>query len=113
MGQCHEINNNGVLEVGEDINGNNSPKPTNPATITKHPPETPTVATGTGKLTTDSSGLFSHHISKFRSPLGPPWINSDCCRYSHCIADASDLAIEPADRRNRKYGTSVNCNDAL
>lgn len=51
---AEDANNNGVLDVSEDTNGNNTIEPNIP-TIATHPDLTPTLVGGT--LTTDSDGF--------------------------------------------------------
>ncbi len=54
---AEDANHNGVLDDGEDANNNNMLEPTNPATLAQHPEEEPTLAAGSDKLVTDSSGF--------------------------------------------------------
>jgi hypothetical protein len=55
--EAEDANHNGVLETGEDINGNGTLQPTNPATLAQHPTDTPTFNLGTGQIITDDSGF--------------------------------------------------------
>ncbi len=124
---AEDTNNNGVLETGEDINVNGLLEPTNPATITPHPTEIPTVISGTGKLTTDSSG-FGYFVITYPNSEAL-WVNlrltataavsgtESAETYDFTLSvssdDVSDLTIDPPGGRNSRYGTSINCNDAL
>ncbi len=51
-----DANNNGVLDAGEDFNGNGLLEPHIPS-ITSHPTETATLISGTQRLVTDDNGF--------------------------------------------------------
>ncbi len=53
---AEDVNNNGVLDAGEDINGNLLLEPNIPS-ITSHLEETPTLIDGTQELITDENGF--------------------------------------------------------
>ncbi len=54
--QAEDINNNVVLDAGEDINGNGLLEPETPS-ITAHPEEKPTLIPGTSTIITDDNGF--------------------------------------------------------
>lgn len=124
---AEDANNNGILEAGEDINGNSALEPTNPATIAPHPSETPTVAAGTGKLTTDSSG-FGYFVVTYPTSEAK-WVNlrltasaevsgtesAETYDFNLAVAidDINDLSISPPGGQNSKYGISAVCTDTL
>jgi len=54
---AEDMNNNGILDAGEDINGNGTLEPTNPATIAQHNEFTPTLLEGSNILITDEFGF--------------------------------------------------------
>jgi len=56
--QCpkEDINQNGILDAGEDINNSGQLEPTNSATVGTHPTNTPTISSP-GSLITDTNGL--------------------------------------------------------
>jgi hypothetical protein len=56
--QCarEDLNQNGILDAGEDINNSGQLEPTNSATVASHPTHTPTISSP-GSLLTDINGL--------------------------------------------------------
>ncbi len=54
---AEDTNNNGILDTGEDINGNGRLEPTNPATIAPHIDLVPTLTSGSDILVTDEFGF--------------------------------------------------------
>jgi hypothetical protein len=53
---AEDVNNNVILDAGEDINGNGLLEPETP-TISAHPDEEPTLIAGTSSLITDRNGF--------------------------------------------------------
>lgn len=53
---AEDINNNLIMDTGEDTNGNGLLEPETP-TLTAHPSESPTLIPGTSTLITDSNGF--------------------------------------------------------
>lgn len=54
---AEDINNDGILDAGEDVNGNGRLEPTYPGTVDSHPELLPTVTPGTGHIVTNSDGF--------------------------------------------------------
>lgn len=55
--RAEDLNNNGVLDAGEDVNGTGMLEPTNSSTLAAHPELTPTLAAGSNILITDERGF--------------------------------------------------------
>jgi hypothetical protein len=55
--RAEDLNNNAVLDTGEDVNGSGSLEPTNSSTIAAHPDLVPTLVAGSNILITDEFGF--------------------------------------------------------
>lgn len=124
---AEDANNNGTIDTGEDINGNGRLDPTNPATISAHPSETPTIDASTSTITTDDSG-FGYFVLTYpksealwvrlqltATALSSDAINAEIYEFTLPVlaSDISDINISPPGGTASRYGSSVNCTDAL
>lgn len=124
---AEDANHNGVLETGEDINGNGSLEPTNPATLAQHPEEIPTFAAGSDRIITDSSGFgffsvtypvaqafWSRMQLTVSSDVSGTEENED---YSFILAvatgDIDNFPDTPPGGTRSPYGVSANCADSI
>jgi len=122
---AEDANNNGVLEAGEDINNNGRLDPTNPATISAHPSETPTFTPGTGTIVTDENGFGYFALTYPKSEA--VWVNIRLTASADVsgteatevyektlpvlINDLSDTSISPPGGVESKYGVASDCSD--
>ena len=119
-----DTNNNGVLDAGEDINGNGTLEPTNPASIIEHPSLTPTITGSTGKLVTDDNGFGYFVLAYPKSEAGWSTIDitataevlgteeNEIMRFTLSAAsdDLTDLTVSPPGYAS-PYGTAAVCTD--
>lgn len=54
---AEDSNHNAILDAGEDVNGNLILEPSNPATLTAHPSELPTLNPLTNRIVTNETGF--------------------------------------------------------
>jgi len=118
-----DSNLNGIMESGEDINGNGILDPTNPATISAHDTLTPTIDNVFGHLTTDENG-FGYFVMTY-PPSEAYWVsikliamatgNSQPEIYETLLpalaSDLDDPYISPPGGVNGKYGIASVCTD--
>lgn len=120
---AEDLNNNGFLDAGEDINNNGHLDPTNPATISAHPSETPTYEPTTHSIVTDDNGFGYFAITYPQSEA--LWVTvrltasarvsgSEATEvYEHrltvLIDDLSDISISPPGGVESKYGVASDC----
>ncbi len=120
-----DANNNGVLDAGEDINGNALLDPHIP-TITPSLEDTPTLTPGTHQLVTDDSGFGYFSITYPKSEGG--WVEVELAASvsgglpENRAFEEITLSI-PKDEAEEidvfhafldsPYGDSANCSDAL
>jgi hypothetical protein len=123
---AEDINNNGVLQAGEDINGNGRLDPTNAATISAHPSETPTFTPGTGTIVTDENGFGYFSITypksealwvKVRLTASADVAGTESSEiYESTLAvlvtDLSSTSVTPPGGVESKYGVAVDCSNA-
>lgn len=120
-----DTNQNGVLESGEDINGNGILDPTNPAAIGPHPSEIPTL-TGNGLLVTNEFGFAYFSITypksealwstvKISASTDVTGTESTESFSFVLLASQSDLesidTAPPGGVQQGKYGTASVCTD--
>ncbi len=120
-----DANNNGVLDVGEDINGNSLLEPNIPS-ITSHSTETPTLISGTQQLETDENGFGYFSITYPKSEA--TWVdvqltasvsgglpeNRATQTFLLLVLKAELEAIDVFHPFEvSPYGASANCTDAL
>ena len=122
---AEDVNNNGVLEAGEDINGNGRLDPTNPATISAHPNETPTFDPITGTIITDENGFGYFSITypqsealwvRVRLTASAEVSGTEATEvFEHTlfvlVDDLADTSVSPPGGRESKYGVADNCSD--
>ena len=122
---AEDVNNNGVLEAGEDINNNGRLDPTNPATISAHPDETPTYNPLTGNIVTDENGFGYFSITYPQSEA--VWVTVRLTAtaavsgteatevFEHTLfvleSDVSNTSISPPGGVESKYGVAALCTD--
>ena len=122
---AEDINNNGISEVGEDINSNGRLDPTNPATISAHPQEVPTFDPLTGYITTDENGFGYFSLTYPQSEAR--WVTLKVIAkasvsgtestevFEHrlfvLLSDISNTAISPPGGVESKYGIASDCAD--
>lgn len=118
-----DVNINGRLDTGEDINGNGVLDPTNPATISAHPTLTPTINNISGFIQTDENG-FGYFVMSY-PPSEALWVdikltaiaagNSEPEIYQTTLpvlsTDIADLGISPPGGVIGKYGNANVCTD--
>ena len=118
-----DSNYNGLIDSGEDINGNYVLDPTNPATVSSHPTLTPTIENIDGRLVTDEDG-FGYFVLTY-PPSEAYWVsirliatapnNSQREIYDLTLpaldADLSNIDISPPGGINGKYGAASVCTD--
>ncbi len=122
---AEDVNNNGVLDVGEDINGNLLLEPNIPS-VTSHQEETPTLIAGTQRLITDDNGFGYFSITYPKSEA--TWVDVEltasvsgglpenrALQTFRLLVLKADLEVldvfHPFD--SSPYGVSANCDDAL
>ena len=120
-----DLNLNGFLEPGEDINNNLTLEPTNSATVTPHPSLAPTINTLTGRLVTDETGFGYFALTYPTSEAN--WVHvrvtatatvagseeTEVYEYTLPVADSdvSNTDISPPGGASSKYGTAIVCTD--
>lgn len=123
---AEDTNNNAVLDPGEDINGNGTLEPTNPATVDAHPSLSPTFDPGTNQIITDDQGFGYFVITYPKSEA--PWVRvritattsvsgtEDAATFNEVLPvlldDVLNTDVAPPGTPS-PYGTSANCTDAL
>lgn len=124
---AEDANHNGVLDTGEDINGNGTLQPTNPATLAQHPDETPTFTPGTEQIITDDSGFGFFSVtypasqalwSRMRITVSANvqgTENQEQYEFTLFVllSDISNYPIAPPGGRDSPYGTAASCSDPL
>ncbi len=125
--EAEDANHNGVLDTGEDLNGNDSLQPTNAATLALHPSETPTFAPGTEKIVTDSSGFGYFSVtyptsqalwSRMRITVSANVQGTeDREQYEFTLFvllnDISGYPLSPPGGADSPYGTDASCSSPL
>lgn len=125
--EAEDANHNGVLDAGEDINGNGTLQPTNAATLALHPSETPTFTPGTEKIVTDSSGFGYFSVtypasqavwSRMRITVSANVRGTeDREQYEFTLfvaeSDISSFPIAPPGGKDSPYGTAASCSSPL
>ena len=120
-----DTNGNGALDGGEDINGNGILNPSNAATITAHPDETPTITPGTASLVTDDNGFGFLTVTYPKSEAS--WVKMQMTAdvqdglpgnvVTHTfvlqvlLADVQDLSVAPPGGGPSPYGNGSSCAD--
>ncbi|MBI3188167.1 MAG: hypothetical protein HYZ31_09945 [Gammaproteobacteria bacterium] len=123
---AEDVNNNGVRDPGEDINGNVRLDPTYPGTVGAHLSLAPTVTPGTGTIVTDDSG-FGYFVVTYPKSESM-WTNiqltataqvtgteeNEIISFTLPVA-IDDLAypVSPPGGSTSRYGTSAICTDDL
>lgn len=124
---AEDANHNGVLDAGEDINGNGTLQPTNPATLVQHPGETPTFTLGTERIITDSAGFGFFSVtypaseaawSRLRITVSASvqgTENREQYEFTLFVAEAdiSNYPEAPPGGTNSPYGITASCNSPL
>lgn len=119
---AEDINNNGVLDYGEDTNLNSTMEPNRSVVIAAHPTETPTLNTD-GNLQTDDTGSVFFVLSYPQAETG--WTHLRITASANVagitssqsydftlpatVADLTDLVAPPGGSEPSLYGTSSNC----
>ncbi len=119
---AEDINNNLMMDAGEDLNGNGLLEPETP-TITTHPSEIPTLIAGTSTLITDSNGFGYFTITYPKSEAH--WVryrltattqgglseNRDVFERNLpvSVADLEKPQNEPPAFMKSPYGITANC----
>lgn len=125
--EAEDANHNGVLDEGEDINGNGTLQPTNAATLAQHPSETPTFTPGTGQIITDDSGFGFFSVtypasqalwSRMRITVSANVQGTeDREQYEFTLfvaeSDISNFPIAPPGGADSPYGTAASCSSPL
>ena len=125
--EAEDANHNGVLDTGEDINGNNTLQPTNSATLVQHPSETPTFNLGTEQIITDDSGFGFFSVtypvsqavwSRMRVTVSANVQGTeDREQYEFTLfvaeADISNFPVAPPGGTDSPYGIAASCSDPL
>jgi len=118
---AEDINNNGVLDAGEDRNANGILDPTNAASIAAHPTLTPTLEAGFNSIVTDETGFayFSLtypkseanwnivEISVFAEVSGTENVEKLEITLPVAIIDLADITISPPGGVVGSYGSGA------
>lgn len=120
-----DLNNNGILDAGEDVNANGILEPRVP-TITAHPDLVPTITSGTSSLVTDENGFGYVAVTYPKSESS--WVKMQLTAFAqdglpgntavyswtlhHLIADVDDVTTNPPGGVVSPYGLAANCSDA-
>jgi len=124
---AEDINNNGVLNTGEDLNGSGSLEPTNPATLDQHPEETPTFLPGSDRIITDTSGFgffsvtypisqanwVTMRITASTNVVGTEESETYDFTLFVALADVENYPASPPGGTASPYGTSNLCTNSL
>ncbi len=118
--QAEDINNNGVIDAGEDVNQSGGLEPTNSVTISAHPSLEPTLLLGANELVTDESGFGYFSLTYPKSEA--TWVavkitattsvsgSEDSAELSvhlpGLLDDYQDLDVDPPGKLS-PYGTTV------
>lgn len=116
--RAEDLNNNGVLDAGEDVNTSGELEPTNSSTLTAHPELTPTITAGSNVLITDASGFgyFSltypksegnwsgYKVTARATVLGTEDTATSEGILPVSLADVSDTDITPPGGTTSAYG---------
>ena len=120
-----DTNGNGALDVGEDVNDNGILEPSNAATITAHPDETPTITPGTATLVTDDNGFGFLAVTYPKSEASwvkmrltakvqdglPGNVVTHTFLLQVLLADVQDLTVAPPGGGPSPYGVASSCAD--
>ena len=118
---AEDINNNGVLDAGEDKNLNGVLDPTNAASISAHPDETPTLEAGFNSVITDESGFAYFALTYPKSEAnwniveitasakvtGSENTAKLAVTLPVLITDLEDITIDPPGGEESTYGTGA------
>jgi len=119
--RAEDLNNNAVLDAGEDVNGSGILEPTNSSTIAAHPQLVPTLVAGSNILITDAFGFgyFSLTYPKSEGNWSSFKITAEATvsgtenkatlegRLPVSREDLSDTSILPPGGTDSAYGLTV------
>lgn len=123
---AEDANNDGVLNAGEDINGNGRLEPTYPGTVDSHPELTPTVTPGTGRIVTNEDG-FGYFVVTYPQSEAV-WTRIEITATAQVtgteenevytitlplVGDDLVYPISPPGGATSRYGSSAVCTDDL
>ena len=123
---AEDLDLDGVLDAGEDVNGNFILDPSNPATLTAHPSELPTLDPLTNKVTTDENGFayfsitYPESVANWASVQviasvsvsGTENTQTYDLRLPASLADMQNISVSPPGGSDSQYGIVADCASA-
>ena len=118
---AEDINNNAILDAGEDKNANGFLEPTNAASIAAHPTLTPTLEAGFNSVVSDESGFAYFSLTYPKSEAnwniveisvstkvsGTENVEKLTVTLPISLADLADETISPPGGVSSSYGTGA------